>query len=187
MWPIISSDKNANCEIKIAQNYHLITENWISICNQANIFTGNLKKSTRVSGSSMLVVNKYLNIPLDLMFSLIFKSIHNYFTVFYFWITNFELKLWLLSTYFIISVCNYFSAWKMRQKFVSLSKILLPEKCACSKYFWCAFSRIQTEYVRMRGNTDQKKFEYGHFSRSVSCCLNQKASNASLSRKMLQT
>ena len=54
---------------------------------------------------------------------------------------------------------------------------LLCEKCPYSEFFWSVFSRIRTEYgetrsispysVQMRGNKDQKKSEYGHFSRSV--------------------
>ena len=50
-------------------------------------------------------------------------------------------------------------------------------KCPYSEFFWSVFSRIRTEYAeilrispysaRMRENTDQKNFEYGHFSRST--------------------
>ena len=52
----------------------------------------------------------------------------------------------------------------------------LRKKCPYSELFWSAFSRIRTEYreilrispysVRMRENTDQNNFEYGHFLRS---------------------
>ena len=52
----------------------------------------------------------------------------------------------------------------------------LREKCPCLEFFWSVFSPIRTEYgeilrisqysVGMRENTDQKNFEYGHFSRS---------------------
>ena len=37
-----------------------------------------------------------------------------------------------------------------------------------SEFLWCVFSRIRTEYgeILMRGNTDQKNSEYGHFSYS---------------------
>ena len=55
-------------------------------------------------------------------------------------------------------------------------RIPLREKCPYSKFFWSVFSRIRTEYgeirsistyfVRMRENTDQNNFEYGHFLRS---------------------
>ena len=51
------------------------------------------------------------------------------------------------------------------------------ERCPYSEFFWPVFSHIRTEYgeilrislysVRMWENTDQKKFEYGHFSRSA--------------------
>ena len=64
-------------------------------------------------------------------------------------------------------------------RFVSTSEhILLREKCTYLELFWSAFSRIRIEYgeilrislylVRMRKNADQKSFEYGQFSRSVS-------------------
>ena len=53
----------------------------------------------------------------------------------------------------------------------------LREKCPYSEFFRSIFSRIRTEYgetrsispysVQMRGNKDQKKSEYGHFSHSV--------------------
>ena len=53
----------------------------------------------------------------------------------------------------------------------------LREKCPYSEFFWSIFPRIWTEYgeigrisphlVRMKENTDQKNFEYKHFSRSV--------------------
>ena len=52
----------------------------------------------------------------------------------------------------------------------------MREKCPYSEFFWSVFSRIRTEYekirsifpysVRMRENTDQENFEYGLFSRS---------------------
>ena len=55
--------------------------------------------------------------------------------------------------------------------------ITLRKKCLYSEFFWSPFSRIQTQYgdlqskftfsVQMRENADQKSFEYGHFSRSV--------------------
>ena len=54
---------------------------------------------------------------------------------------------------------------------------VLRKKCPYSEFFWSAFSRIWTEYgeifrvspdsFRMRGNTDQKNSEHGHFSCSV--------------------
>ena len=56
-------------------------------------------------------------------------------------------------------------------------RMTLREKCSYSEFFRSAFSRIWTEYgeilrispysVRMRGNTDQKNSEDGHFSSSV--------------------
>ena len=56
-------------------------------------------------------------------------------------------------------------------------KLTLREKCPYSEFFRSVFSRIRTEYgeilhmspysIRMWKNTDQKKPEYGHFSRSV--------------------
>ena len=55
--------------------------------------------------------------------------------------------------------------------------ISLREKCPYLEFFWPVFSRIRTEYgeilrissysVRIRENTDQKKYEYGDFLRSV--------------------
>ena len=55
--------------------------------------------------------------------------------------------------------------------------MLLQEKCLYSEFFWSVFSRIRTEYgkirsispysVQIRENTDQKNSEYGHFSRNV--------------------
>ena len=52
----------------------------------------------------------------------------------------------------------------------------LRKKCPHSELFCSVFSRIRTEYgeirsispysVRMRENTDQNNFEYGHFLRS---------------------
>ena len=55
--------------------------------------------------------------------------------------------------------------------------LTLREKRPYSELFWCAFSRIRTEYeeipsispysVRMQGNADQNNSEYGGFSRSV--------------------
>ena len=49
--------------------------------------------------------------------------------------------------------------------------------CLYSVLFWSVFSRIQTEYgvirsitpysARMRENTEQNNFEYGHFLYSV--------------------
>ena len=52
----------------------------------------------------------------------------------------------------------------------------LREKCPYSEFFWSVFSRIWTEYgeilhsspcfFRIWENTDSKKSEYGHFSRS---------------------
>ena len=51
----------------------------------------------------------------------------------------------------------------------------LREKCPYSELFWSAFSHIRTEYgeipsislysVRVRENTDQNNFEYGHILR----------------------
>ena len=53
----------------------------------------------------------------------------------------------------------------------------LRKKFPYSDFFWSVFPRIQTEYgeirsispysVRMRENTNQKNFEYEHFSRSA--------------------
>ena len=55
--------------------------------------------------------------------------------------------------------------------------LTLREKCPYWKFFWSVFSRIRTEYgeivrispysIQMREKTDQKKTQYGHFSRSV--------------------
>ena len=52
----------------------------------------------------------------------------------------------------------------------------LCKKCPYSEFFWSVFPRIWTGYeeirsispysVKTRENTDQKHFEYGHFSRS---------------------
>ena len=60
---------------------------------------------------------------------------------------------------------------------MSHEHITLCEKSPYSEFFWFVFSCNWTEYgeirsislysVQMRGNTDQKKSEYGHFSRSV--------------------
>ena len=71
-------------------------------------------------------------------------------------------------------VCNTHNA----VNFSNIGKIKLREKCPYLEFFWSIFSRILTEYGRilrislnsvcMRGNTDQKNSEYGHFSRSVS-------------------
>ena len=57
-------------------------------------------------------------------------------------------------------------------------KITLREKCPYSEFLWSAFSHIRVEYgetlrispfsVRMRENTDQKNFKYGHFLHGVS-------------------
>ena len=42
----------------------------------------------------------------------------------------------------------------------------LREKCPYSEFFWSIFSRIRAEYaVWILENTDQKNFEYRHFSR----------------------
>ena len=45
----------------------------------------------------------------------------------------------------------------------------MRKKCPYSELFWSIFSLIRTEYVetvRMRENTDQNNFEYGHFLHS---------------------
>ena len=57
------------------------------------------------------------------------------------------------------------------------NKLTMLEECPYWKFFWSEFSRIPTEYgekqsislysVRMQENADQKKFDYGQFSRSV--------------------
>ena len=54
---------------------------------------------------------------------------------------------------------------------------ILREKCPHLEFSWSVFLRIWTKYenirsiypysVQMRENTDQKNFEYGHFSSSV--------------------
>ena len=50
----------------------------------------------------------------------------------------------------------------------SLVKLLtLLEKCPFAEFFWSVFSRIWTQYGEMRGKTDQKNSEYGHFSYSA--------------------
>ena len=56
-------------------------------------------------------------------------------------------------------------------------RLSLREKCLYSEFFRSAVSRIRTKYgeilrislysTQMRGNADQKKSEYGHFSRNV--------------------
>ena len=66
---------------------------------------------------------------------------------------------------------------KSCKKVKILVKVILHEKCPCSKFFWSVFSRIWTEYgdilrihpysVHMREKTEQKNSEYGHFSRRV--------------------
>ena len=53
----------------------------------------------------------------------------------------------------------------------------LRKKCPYSELFWSVISRLWTEYreiqsispysIRMWENTDQNKFEYGHFLRSA--------------------
>ena len=53
----------------------------------------------------------------------------------------------------------------------------MREKCPKWSFFWSVFSCIRTEYrdllskspysVRIQENTDQKKFVFGDFSRSV--------------------
>ena len=45
--------------------------------------------------------------------------------------------------------------------------LTLLERCPYSEFFWSLFSRIWTEYGEMRGKTDQKNTDYGHFSCSV--------------------
>ena len=60
-----------------------------------------------------------------------------------------------------------------------LYRVNMREKCAYSKLFWFAFSRIWTEYrdilrispywVQVRENADQNNSEYGHFLRSKTC------------------
>ena len=57
---------------------------------------------------------------------------------------------------------------------ISKMKVTLRQKYPYSELFWSAFSRIRTEHgeilrispysVRKRENTDQKNFEYGHFT-----------------------
>ena len=69
---------------------------------------------------------------------------------------------------FFLKNCNFFSLNLM---------FALLEKCAYSELFWCAFSRIRTEYggiiritpysLRMRENIDQNNSESGHVLRSV--------------------
>ena len=66
---------------------------------------------------------------------------------------------------------------KLILKKAPLLALTLREKCPYSEFFWSAFSRIRTEYeeilcispylVRMRENTEQKNFKYGHLSRNV--------------------
>ena len=61
--------------------------------------------------------------------------------------------------------------------FCYYKKISMRKKCPYSQLFWSAFSRILTEYgkirsispysVRMPENTNQNNSEYGHFLRSV--------------------
>ena len=53
----------------------------------------------------------------------------------------------------------------------------LRKKCSYSEFFWSVFSRFRIEYgesrskspylVQMRENTDQKNFEFWHFSRNL--------------------
>ena len=53
----------------------------------------------------------------------------------------------------------------------------LRKKCPYLELFWSVISRIRTEYgeiirispysIRMRANTDQNNYDYGHFLRSV--------------------
>ena len=42
----------------------------------------------------------------------------------------------------------------------------LRKTCPYSELFWSGFSRIWTEYVGIRENTNQNNSEYGHFLRS---------------------
>ena len=58
------------------------------------------------------------------------------------------------------------------------SKKFVSKGAVFGNFLWSLFSRIWTEYgvklrissysVQMRENTDKKKSEYGHFSRSAS-------------------
>ena len=67
--------------------------------------------------------------------------------------------------------------WRKSQRVFSTSS--LGKKCPDSEFFWSVFSRIRIEYgemrsispysFQMRDNTDQKYFEYGHFSQSTLC------------------
>ena len=88
------------------------------------------------------------------------------------------LKL-MISGYFLLASC-------MKQFLASLQRIrwtlwkiwfTLRKNCLYSELFWSAFSRIRTEYgkirsispysVRMRENAGQNNSEYGHFLPSV--------------------
>ena len=79
------------------------------------------------------------------------------------------------------TISEFFIVSRIGRVIKPLFKDILPnstlrEKCSYSEFFWPAYSYIRTEYGeinfislhsdRMRGNTDQKNSEHGHFSRS---------------------
>ena len=60
--------------------------------------------------------------------------------------------------------------------FLNTTTYSFTKKCPYSEFFWSVFFRILTDYgeirsissysVQMQGNTYQKDFQYGHFSRT---------------------
>ena len=83
----------------------------------------------------------------------------------------------LLGTPISKKICERLLLDTFRKRTKNKKLGLKNETCPYSEFFWSVFPRIQTEYgeipqispysVRMRGNTDQKNSEYGHFSRTV--------------------
>ena len=74
----------------------------------------------------------------------------------------------------LLKAINTFNSNK--KMVTNLTNSTLREKCSYSEFFCSVFSGIWTEYqeiwsispysVRIRENTEQKNFAYGHFSRS---------------------
>ena len=89
---------------------------------------------------------------------------------------SFHCKYTVLSMVLQILFTEYCFSSSLHEK-IPFSEFFWREKSPYSEFFWSIFSRIRTEYgkvrsispysVRMRENKDQKNSEYGLFSRSA--------------------